>query len=831
MLGNTTNQPSRNRSRFRRIAAGGPGRHWLRLLAAAVLLLGSIAVFTATPAQALSRARPGAASAPRLWHPSAFGHSQWVTPAMGPDGTPAAGLSSMPGGGPDGPWRAEPTPNPGGRANGTLEAISCGGPRACITVGFYANDAGTPVTLAQVWNGTTWRRLATPSPAGAIASQLTGISCAGPYACTASGYYINAQGVTVPLAEQWNGASWRIRAVPAPASATASGLFAVSCRSARACTAAGTYDNGTGHALPLAEGWNGTSWRIQATPGPAGAVASELDAVSCTSPRACIAAGTWEGSSFTPATLAEVWNGTSWHIQRTPGVAGATSSIFTGVSCTAAYACTASGYSRGATGAAAVLAERWNGTGWRVQPAPRPAGALGSELGAVSCTSARACTAVGGYLTSGDILVTLAEAWNGTTWASQATPNPAHAIASELEGVSCTSHGTCATAGFQAGRSGFKIPLAEGWNGSVWAIHATPPPTGARTSELQGVSCASATACTAVGFYDNTSRTSASLAEAWNGSAWAIQRALSPAGAIGSSLNAVSCAAPDACIAVGGYVDHPGTLGLPQAESWNGSAWTLQHVPVPAGARAASLSAVSCSSPDACTAVGFYLPQHGNQRALAERWNGKSWTIQAIPKLGIISFFLGVDCTSASTCTAAGWYNTGVGNARPLADAWNGTSWHVQKVPLPAGTHGGALSAISCTSATACTATGTVFGSPPGPFGAMAERWNGKSWRFQTVPNPPDASASMGEITADAVACRSATSCVAAGNYTPDSQELTFGEAWNGTTWSLQQIDLPPGATDEFLSGASCAAAHCVLVGSYFGPSGIPVTLAVAPPG
>jgi hypothetical protein len=87
----------------------------------------------------------------------------------------------------------------------------------------------------------------------------------------------------------------------------------------------------------------------------------------------------------------------------------------------------------------------------------------------------------------------------------------------------------------------------------------------------------------------------------------------------------------------------------------------------------------------------------------------------------------------------------------------------------------------------------------------------------------------LGTISVDAVACRSAHSCIAAGNYSPDGQELTFAEAWNGSTWSLQSIDLPSGAIDSALLGASCAAPHCVAVGAYSGPSGIPVTLAVAP--
>jgi hypothetical protein len=46
-----------------------------------------------------------------------------------------------------------------------------------------------------------------------------------------------------------------------------------------------------------------------------------------------------------------------------------------------------------------------------------------SYLYGVSCTSATACTAVGYYTNSGGTDVTLAEGWNGTSWAIQVTPS------------------------------------------------------------------------------------------------------------------------------------------------------------------------------------------------------------------------------------------------------------------------------------------------------------------------------------------------------------------------------------------------------------------------
>jgi hypothetical protein len=54
----------------------------------------------------------------------------------------------------------------------------------------------------------------------------------------------------------------------------------------------------------------------------------------------------------------------------------------------------------------------------------------------------------------------------------------------------------------------FGAMLAELWNGSSWSIQSTPNPIGysaaASTIPLSGVACASATACTAAGYFDGS---------------------------------------------------------------------------------------------------------------------------------------------------------------------------------------------------------------------------------------------------------------------------------------------------------------------------------------
>jgi hypothetical protein len=133
--------------------------------------------------------------------------------------------------------------------------------RAAVVRGFAAVPAATAATAA----------IATPAQARpatgtALEWEFEGISCSASSACTAAGNQENSSGETVPLAERWNGSSWTVQSAPAPTGAEDTYLYAVSCTSATACSAAG-YDITTTYES-LAEGWNGTSWALQSTAHP-----------------------------------------------------------------------------------------------------------------------------------------------------------------------------------------------------------------------------------------------------------------------------------------------------------------------------------------------------------------------------------------------------------------------------------------------------------------------------------------------------------------------------------------------------------------------------------
>jgi hypothetical protein len=274
--------------------------------------------------------------------------------------TPSAQAASAP---------ASARPSAGTALEWEFSGVSCTSASACTAVGDFENSLGATAALVERWNGTAWTVQSTPTPSGAAASYLNGVSCTSASACTAVGQYVTGAGSTATLAERWNGTAWAIQSTPNPTGGTSSELYGVSCTSASACTAVGNYDTSTG-VVTLAERWNGTAWAVQSTPSPSGATAGFVNGVSCTTTSACTATGWYETTPGAYETLAEAWNGTAWVVQSTPNPSGATANYLLGVSCTSASACIAAGYDLNPSYTA--LAERWNGTAWAIQSVPNP---------------------------------------------------------------------------------------------------------------------------------------------------------------------------------------------------------------------------------------------------------------------------------------------------------------------------------------------------------------------------------------------------------------------------------------------------------------------------
>ncbi len=227
------------------------------------------------------------------------------------------------------------------------------------------------------------------------------------------------------------------------------------------------------------------------------------------------------------------------------------------------------------------------------------------------------------------------------------------------------------------------MTLAEAWNGSKWSVQKLPKTPGDQGSEFLGVSCTSATACTAVGAYlDSLGRPS----EPGRG----VERHLLVHRDHPQPLGRAS-KQPHGCVmhlfeqvhrrwrfrGQFGHRHHFGreaqrhivvdrdhaqpfwfegsvlderVLHLDQRlyrrgrlrrQLWHRvTPWPRRGtaargpsrpLPTPPVRQRASSTACPAPRPAACSAVGDYVNSSGDEEALAEEWNGSSWSVEAVP--------------------------------------------------------------------------------------------------------------------------------------------------------------------------------------------------------
>jgi hypothetical protein len=355
------------------------------------------------------------------------------------------------------------------------------------------------------------------------------------------------------------------------------------------------------------------------------------------------------------------------------------------------------------------------------------------------------------------------------------------------------------------GRTGFVAGVA-----GLLLCGANVPAAGAAGTVglLLGVSCASTTACSAVGESD----AGAALAEQWDGSSWSVQPVPTPAGTTLSDLHDVSCASVGACTSVGQNYTSSGVGDF--VVRWDGTAWTPETT-----LSTQNATTVACTSSTTCVAIT-------NQGGGTEILDGISWTLIPPPS----AFPVGLSCVSSANCTAVE-----SNSAQDLViQRWNGSSWINEKAAVPtqfpffvctgpalppacaAEGESDALGGVSCPSATVCIAVGTrditfveddQFQEAQVP---LIERWNGKAWSIDQVST---------EGSLASVSCKSASACIAVGSIAsanPAVIHTTFAMRWNGLTWSKQSMPQISNVFESELFGVSCPSTQvCTAVGDY----------------
>ena len=366
--------------------------------------------------------------------------------------------------------------------------------------------------------------------------------------------------------------------------------------------------------------------------------------------------------------------------------------------------------------------------GWSITASPNPIGTQQTYLDAISCAgpaNAIRCFAVGSYITAAGTVRTLIERWNGTSWAIVASPNRPGAISNALVGVSCTSANSCFAVGNSlATVSSPAVTLVERWNGLGWTIVASPNGPGATGSFLHAISCVGPSRCFAVGIYKSGATAGATLIERWTGTTWVISPSPNRAGSAFDTLDGVSCVPNGtgvSCFAVGNYSASPtGDVFYSLTERWGAGGWSVVPSPNVSGKYKTALDSVSCTSPTACMAVGVW--QHAPGASVAEKWNGKTWTITPVQNFvgWTFSQLNSVSCLSASNCFAVGSWASGT-PTQTLVAHWNGTAWIPIASPSPTGSLGSNLTGISCVAAK-CLASGSARKPPTGASATLTER-------------------------------------------------------------------------------------------------------------
>ncbi|HLI01405.1 MAG TPA: hypothetical protein VKV06_11520 [Acidimicrobiales bacterium] len=272
-----------------------------------------------------------------------------------------------------------------------------------------------------------------------------------------------------------------------------------------------------------------------------------------------------------------------------------------------------------------------------------------------------------------------------------------------------------------------------------------------------------------------------------------------------TELDSVSCTSPTACTAVGwtstgGRLTTPVSLAvdllvLPvsvtSVGSGGGTAPSTTVAAPPSAARSVLSRLVGGSGWLRSAAKGFH------SSAVAERWNGRSWSAQSLPAASTNELLTSVSCSTNARCLAVGLGLNASGSlAVPIAYQWTRSHW--QRLTLPVGPL--VLLGVDCPAWNRCLAVGAGTGPS-----ASALRWDGSRWRTVVLAKAPAGT----EPLLDSVSCSSAWRCAAAGAVASSQTVRPFAEQLTGRGWTAQRFLSATG----FATGVSCATSSCRLAG------------------
>jgi hypothetical protein len=530
------------------------------------------------------------------------------------------------------------------------------------------------------------------------------------------------------------------------------------------------------------------TWTAVTMPAPGGArSADDLQALSCLPSGQCVAAGI----------SAALRTGSTWTDIASPPTAIAD------VACASITDCLGVAPAPAGSPSTPNAVYHYDGTSWATTSWPAT-----DTPTAVSCGSSTLCMVVGRAGTS-----LVVRRWNGSTFSDTSVPDTSPIPFD----VSCPTTTFCLAVGQATPGNN---PWAASWSGgSTWATATTSGLTS--FADLVHVSCATATFCETTNNDDFQIGT-------WNGTKLTGGPTSAPnADDIGYELIACPTSSASQCEASAGHIYDPDFTYEDTSVNVPGQAFV--------GVTDGQLHDLACTTATSCVALGQDGVTYGRA---AWHFDGTSWTQDTFATVHADTQATSLSCPTSSFCMMGGSYADG-GSREPYAQRWNGSTWTTTP-PLPAGSAEDVQAA--CLSATDCIA------SVSGIYGTDAlDTWNGTSWTQRTTTDGGGVVACTGpsfclaatqgrywtwngtslsgpvsygpDLPPGSISCSSATHCVLATGYDPDSPFLFDWQSqlvtWNGTTMSAPVNAPAPVGEYAQLASVSCpSGAPCRAVGT-----------------
>jgi Fibronectin type III domain len=392
---------------------------------------------------------------------------------------------------------------------------------------------------------------------------------------------------------------------------------------------------------------------------------------------------------------------------------------------------------------------------------------------------------------------------------------------------------------------------------SVGAVPGTsrtlsmPLPAGSATPPVVSyvsLACRTVGACTAVGSYSNAAGDLTPVADLQGAHGWEVPTTIAlPAGAAtqpaGFGLRSVACPTQGSCVAVGAYVTTAATSNVrPLVATQVSGVWgpASSTIPVPTGAKDATLDAIWCNTASSCVVAGSYTEGKSvASHVFVDERVGGAWQSPVAlpdpmsPKLhgAVVVMPHAISCTSLAGCAIVGAV-TGTpsyGLQYGWAAVGQGGTW-TPWVFSPYSTFKDSLNAVSCPTPTQCLAVGTLGPTltstgkqAPFAVGYANGRWSSQwilPWSFWAP------SLIAGSLSG--VSCPTVRRCLAVGELDTTTAGTAFGaigsypavytrtdNVWTGPAFATTPASLGSVSAGAVLATITCPSKrYCETVGT-----------------